>query len=98
LGLVVFAFGFFAGHSVASGWVNKRADANKAQASSLYLLFYYLGSSVVGSVGGLFWSRFGWPGVIANIDALLVVAVALSFLTAALAAGRTRAGVPRTGS
>lgn len=90
-GLVIFAFGFFAGHSVASGWVNKRARTNKALASSLYLLFYYLGSSVVGSAGGLFWSRFGWPGVITNIDVLLVAAVGLAFLTAALAA-RPRAG------
>ncbi|MDA8335611.1 MAG: MFS transporter [Peptococcaceae bacterium] len=86
LGLVLFAAGFFAGHSVASGWVNKRATINKSQASSLYLFFYYLGSSVIGSAGGLFWSRFGWPGVIANIDGVLVLAVGMAFLTAVLAA------------
>lgn len=92
IGLVVFAFGFFAGHSVASGWVNRRAAANKAQASSLYLLFYYLGGSVVGSVTGLFYSRWGWPGVIVTMDGLLVIAFGLAFLTAALAAARREDG------
>jgi YNFM family putative membrane transporter len=44
-GVVDFVFGFFGAHSVASGLVGERAAAeSKAQASSLYLLFYYAGS------------------------------------------------------
>lgn len=39
LGIALFTFGFFGGHSVASGWVGRRALHNKAQASSLYLFF-----------------------------------------------------------
>lgn len=78
-GLAVFTFGFFGGHSVASSWVGKNAgDTNQALASSLYLLFYYAGSSLVGSAGGLFWSRFGWKGVILNIDILLLIALILT--------------------
>ncbi len=71
---------FFAAHSIASGWVSRRATHDKAQASSLYLFFYYFGSSVGGTAGGIFWMHDGWGGVIAMITVFLVVACLLSFL------------------
>jgi YNFM family putative membrane transporter len=74
-GLVVLTAGFFAAHSVASGWVSARAPVAPAQASALYLCLYYLGSSVAGSAGGVFWSRGGWPAVVLFAGALLVVAL-----------------------
>ena len=63
-GVVAVTIGFFMTHSVASGWVGRMASGAKGHAASLYLLSYYLGSSVVGSAGGWFWSRAGWPGVV----------------------------------
>lgn len=80
IGITVFTFGFFAAHSIASGWVSKRASHNKAQASSLYLFFYYFGSSVGGTVGGVFWMKYGWMGVIVMIALFLFIACVLSFL------------------
>ncbi|WP_431811237.1 MFS transporter [Lysinibacillus sp. FW12] len=80
IGITVFTFGFFAAHSIASGWVSKRASHDKAQASSLYLFFYYFGSSVGGTVGGVFWMKYGWVGVIAMIALFLVIACVLSYL------------------
>jgi len=77
-GVVVLTFGFFAAHSVASGWVGRLARGYKAQAASLYLLSYYLGSSVLGSVGGKCWEWAGWSGVVGLIGAFLVLSVALS--------------------
>ncbi|WP_249865819.1 MFS transporter [Paenibacillus konkukensis] len=78
VGIILFAFGFFAGHTVASGWIGKFAPArHKAYASSLYLLFYYTGSSLVGWSGGLFLSSFGWPGVIGLICFLLLLTALL---------------------
>lgn len=71
LGLCVFTFGFFGSHSIASSWVGRRAITHKAHASSLYLLFYYGGSSVGGSLGGIFWSSYSWSGVIGFILFLL---------------------------
>ena len=47
-GLLLFTAGFFAAHAVASGWVPVRSRTGKAQASSLYTLFYYGGWSVLG--------------------------------------------------
>ncbi|WP_028403255.1 MFS transporter [Ectobacillus panaciterrae] len=78
LGLGLFTFGFFGGHSIASSWVGQRALRNKAQASSLYLFLYYSGSSVGGTVGGVFWSTFGWGGVISMIVGFLILAFILS--------------------
>lgn len=80
LGIAIFTFGFFGGHAIASGWVGKRATHDKAQASSLYLFFYYVGSSVGGTTGGIFWSKFGWNGVISIILVFLILASILTYL------------------
>ncbi len=73
LGIALFTLGFFAGHGVASGWVGRLAGSSKGKAASLYLLSYYLGSSLLGSLGGLFWSAAGWPALAGFIAALLAV-------------------------
>jgi YNFM family putative membrane transporter len=78
LGTAVFTFGFFASHSVASSWVARRAIAHKALASALYLFFYYLGSSLVGSFTGLLWQRNGWPGVVFGLGSALGVAMLIT--------------------
>ncbi|WP_096550942.1 MFS transporter [Ureibacillus thermosphaericus] len=80
LGIVVFTFGFFGSHSIASSWVSSRAKSNKAQASSLYLFAYYFGSSVGGTTGGFFWSSFGWNGVIAFISAFIITSLLLAVI------------------
>lgn len=72
-GMAVFTAGFFASHAIASSWVGTRALTAKAQASSLYLFFYYLGSSISGTLGGIFWTKFGWSGVVSMILILLAV-------------------------
>ncbi|TLM68441.1 MAG: MFS transporter [Deltaproteobacteria bacterium] len=81
-GIVVFTIGFFGAHAVASAWVGARAETARAQASSLYLLAYYLGSSISGTGGGFIWSAWGWPGVVVLILALLTIAgLVLLYLT-----------------
>jgi YNFM family putative membrane transporter len=64
-------FGFFASHSIASSWVGRRARAPQALASAFYLLFYYLGSSLIGSASGMMWGFDGWTGVIAMLGLCL---------------------------
>jgi len=78
LGVGLFTVGFFGVHSVASSWVGRRAPVAKAQASALYLFFYYLGSSVSGTVGGFFWSWREWPGVTGLIVTLLLAGLVFS--------------------
>lgn len=86
IGMAVFTFGFFGSHSVASSTVGQWAGAQKAQAASLYLLFYYTGSSVLGTSGGFCWSHYGWGGVIALVCTALVAAAACSLCLPSTAA------------
>ena len=79
-GLVVATAGFFGAHSIASGWTGQSAPVGKAQASSLYNLFYYGGSSVVGWFGGVAFDRYGWSAVAATILGLALVAAAVAAL------------------
>jgi len=74
-GMMLFTAGFFAAHAVASGWIGVRARRAKGQASSLYLFSYYLGSSVAGTLGGVFWHDFGWHGITAFISIMLILAL-----------------------
>ncbi len=77
-GLLVFTAGFFAAHSVANGWVPAMATEGRAQASSLYTLFYYGGSSVLGYAAGIAFTSAGWGGAALCIGALIVIAVVLA--------------------
>ncbi len=74
-GLSLLTVGFFGAHAVASGWVSRRAVVARAQAASLYLFCYYVGSSTIGSFGGEFWSMAGWPGIVGLVTTLLSLAV-----------------------
>ena len=76
-GLAIATIGYFAAHGIASAWVARRALVGRAQASAIYLFAYYLGSSVLGTMGGYAWVAWGWNGVMlvsggAALGALLV--------------------------
>jgi YNFM family putative membrane transporter len=72
LGIVAITFGFFGGHSIVSSWVGRRAGAAKAQGSSMYLFSYYMGSSIAGASGGLFYAAHGWNGVVGFVGVLVL--------------------------
>ena len=78
LGVGVVTIGFFGGHSIASSWVGLRAEGAKAQASALYLFFYYAGSSLAGSIGGWVFSLAAWPGEAAFVGALSALALLIA--------------------
>ncbi|WP_132551538.1 MFS transporter [Rhizobium azibense] len=75
-GIVVLTSGFFMSHSIASGLVGKLARGTKGHASSLYMLGYYVGSSVMGSAGGWFFAIEGWTAVVCFTLAMLALAFA----------------------
>jgi YNFM family putative membrane transporter len=77
-GVGVATAGYFGAHSVASSWVGRRGHAAPAQAAAFYSFFMYVGSSVLGSAGGVAWSRAGWPGVAVFTTVLLVLALAVA--------------------
>jgi YNFM family putative membrane transporter len=85
LGVVLVTIGFFVTHSVASALVGRLARGTKGHASSLYLLAYYLGSSIAGSVGGYFWLTGGWWAVVIFILVMLAACLAAAIGAARLA-------------
>ncbi|GAA3847133.1 MFS transporter [Amycolatopsis tucumanensis] len=65
LGFVVLTGGFFAAHAVANGWAAAEApEGARGQASGMYTLAYYLGSSVGGTAGSVVFGRFGWSWLV----------------------------------
>jgi YNFM family putative membrane transporter len=78
VGVGVVTIGFFGGHSIASSWVGLRAETGKAQASALYLFFYYAGSSLAGSIGGWVFTLGAWPGEAAFVGALSLLALLIA--------------------
>ncbi|MBS7543489.1 MFS transporter [Ancylobacter oerskovii] len=91
-GVALVATGFFIGHSVASSSVGPLAGLSKGHAASLYLLFYYIGSSVTGSMGGWFWEHGGWTSIVALTGGLAGLGALLSL---AGRAGETRLAAAR---
>ena len=78
LGIVALTFGFFGGHSIVSSWVGRRAGAAKAQAASVYLFCYYMGSSIAGASGGLFYASHGWTGVALFVGVLVLAGLLIA--------------------
>ncbi|WOD09967.1 MFS transporter [Pseudomonas sp. NyZ704] len=77
-GLLCNAFGFFLTHSLANAWINQHATHSKASASSLYSVFYYLGSALGVYYLEPFWRLAGWPSVVAG--SLLVLLINLGLI------------------
>lgn len=103
VGVVTLTSGLFIGHAVASHLVGARAKHGRAQATALYNVSYYAGSSVFGWVGGLAWMAAGWAGVASMVVALGVTAAVLATRTGArppaekdVSAENSQDGVPVT--
>jgi YNFM family putative membrane transporter len=89
VGIGTVTFGFFVAHGVASGWAvavgQRRGSAS--QASALYLLAYYIGSSVFGVLGTSLWTTGRGPDVAAMAAALMLVGAAMAAMAAMAARG-----------
>jgi len=84
LGIGVVTVGYFGAHSVASSWVSRRGGVARAQAAAFYLFFFYVGSSTMGTVGGIAWSRAGWAGVASFTGSLGTLALLIALRLAAV--------------
>ncbi|WP_292009086.1 MFS transporter [Chryseobacterium sp.] len=75
-GLGVLTLSFFAAHTMASQMVALHAKEGKSSATSIYWLFYYFGSSILGSGTGYLLHGTSWNTFIM----FLIFSVLLSFL------------------
>lgn len=78
LGLGILTFAFFSTHTLASRIVSMQAQEARSSATSLYWLFYYAGSSLLGSATGSLLAGFGWDTFVLG----LVLLLGLSFVVA----------------
>ena len=81
-GIALFTVAFFGMHSTTSAWIGQRATTNRGQASAIYLFCYYMGSTIAGTLGGVFWHGAGWPGVAGFVGAIVAGGLALSLALA----------------
>ncbi|MEF3081624.1 MFS transporter [Luteimonas sp. SMYT11W] len=73
-GLVLLTIGFFIAHAAASAWVGRLGRTHRSHAASLYLLSYYMGSSLIGATSGWLWAHGGWPVLAGGALVLLAFA------------------------
>lgn len=80
-GIAIATAGFFAAHAIVAAWVPAQAPEAAGEASAIYSLSYYLGSSVLGWAAGLVFTTAGWAataGVLAGFVAAASLIAALS--------------------
>ncbi|BDG45607.1 MULTISPECIES: MFS transporter [Parageobacillus] len=84
-GSSLLAFGNFASQSATTSYVTDVATTSRGSASSLYLVFFYLGGSLGAWIPGILWDVFGWHGVVF----LTVGTIVLALLSNLFLAGKT---------
>ncbi len=77
VGLVLVGVGTFFAQAVATGFVGRVAQSDRAAASGLYLSFYYGGGLAGAAAVGQLFDRFGWNAAVAGIFAALALAAGL---------------------
>ncbi|MCV2502535.1 MAG: MFS transporter [Neisseriaceae bacterium] len=80
IGLLLFTAGFFATHTIVSSWVTYLAGKRRTEASALYLLFYYMGSGILGTSTGFIFSQYSWIGVVAVIASAFLTCLILVYI------------------
>ncbi|AZA76253.1 MFS transporter [Chryseobacterium sp. G0186] len=78
VGLAIFTLSFFAAHTMASQMTALYARRGKSSATSIYWLFYYFGSSILGSGTGYLLHSYSWNVFIAFLIVSIVIALLLA--------------------
>ena len=77
-GLILITMSFFAAHSMVSRLIVLQFKNGKSSATSLYWLFYYMGSAVLGSGIGYFLHATSWSSFVVLLLVLIMLALNLS--------------------
>jgi YNFM family putative membrane transporter len=74
-GLAIEASGIFVAHACANSFLRDATPAGgRVSAAGMYICCYYIGGTVGGVLPGLFWKYGGWPGCVALVTGILLVA------------------------
>ncbi|UKB85805.1 MFS transporter [Chryseobacterium sp. MEBOG06] len=77
-GLGLFTLSFFSAHTMASQMTALYAKRGKSSATSIYWLFYYFGSSILGSGTGYLLHAYSWNIFIAILTVAVIIALFLA--------------------
>ncbi|MCZ8514908.1 MFS transporter [Paenibacillus filicis] len=91
-GASVLALGNFASQSATTAYVADIATRARGAASSLYLVFFYVGGSLGAYLPGLLWSRFAWHGLVSLTVLTIVFALISNYVLAGAGQARAEAG------
>ncbi len=74
-GLAIEASGVFVAQTCANSFLRDAAPAgSRVSAAGMYICSYYIGGTVGGILPGLFWKYAHWPGCVALVIVILLVA------------------------
>ena len=92
-GMVLVSIGTFFAQAIATGFVSRMAESDRAAASGVYLASYFSGGLVGSVVLGQLFDQAGWPACVAGIGASLAAA---AWLAGRLGTdeGQSRRGAP----
>lgn len=94
VGLMIATFSFFLAHAIAAAWCGVLVPTARSQATAMYSLTYYLGSSIVGYLGALVFTKAGWTGAALMVVAAAIASVGIARALAPPDRPRPRAAVP----
>lgn len=78
LGLGIFTFGFFLMHVLCNKKLGELFPEKRSAIIAIYLLYYYVGSSIVGTSTGLILENLGWQYFLVSLI-LLTLGISLIF-------------------
>ncbi len=79
-GLALASSGVFIAQTCANSFLRDAAPAgSRVSAAGLYICSYYLGGTAGGVLPGLLWNRAKWPGCVAMICGLLLIAGVVAY-------------------
>ena len=74
-GLAIEASGVFVAQTCANSFLRDAAPAgSRVSAAGMYICSYYIGGTVGGILPGLFWKYAHWPGCVALVIVILLIA------------------------
>ncbi|MGA2499103.1 MAG: MFS transporter [Tepidisphaeraceae bacterium] len=78
-GLAVLSTGMFICQAAASSHVGAAAGGSRSAAAGVYVCFYYLGGFVGATVLGVVWRYAAWPGCVATVTLMQLIAGAAAW-------------------
>jgi YNFM family putative membrane transporter len=90
IGAALLTAGFFAAHAVANGWVGLAATRCRGTATARYTIWYYIGSTLGGPLGGLAFDLGGWPATAVLVGALGLASAGVALTLSPPTLARTR--------